>query len=243
MNPSRARKKQPAPVKSRLLQGEQGKSGGTGKLSQQLDKDLAAKAYRKVMSGEAPTAQEQAALRRYEKEQEETKRWQYYESIPQKHWRQMSGRQTKVLQDQAERYGLPCAGRTIHLPEFVRAIHNFLAANARRLAADGDSLLESGPLSPALERYREERAKLARLDRLARESKLIPRDQVRDLLLKVASIIRQLGETLRRQYGPECQALLNDALDQAESLVREYCGEEALAEISQGSLDEQPSEP
>src|SRR5688500_9477443 len=110
-------------------------------LSARLDKELAAKAYRKVMTGEQPTSQERAALRRYEHEQEETRRWQYYESIPQKHWRQMSGRQTKVLNEQAERYGIPFGGRTIHLPNVVRALHEFLARNARRLGTEEDDLM------------------------------------------------------------------------------------------------------
>ncbi|WP_146512720.1 hypothetical protein, partial [Thalassoglobus neptunius] len=112
-------------------------------LSQQLEREQASRAYRKVMSGETPTAQEQSALKRYEKEQEEQKRWQYYESIPQKHWRQMSGRQTKVINEQAERYGIPFGGRTINLPKVVRALHEFLAANARRLLEDDDDLLQS----------------------------------------------------------------------------------------------------
>ncbi len=39
----------------------------------------------------------------------------------------MSGRQAKVLQEQAARYGIPFGGSTIDLPEVVRALHDFLA--------------------------------------------------------------------------------------------------------------------
>ena len=117
-----------------------GEEAAEESLSAKLDKELAAAAYRKVMAGRTPTARERAALKRYEAEQEERRRWRYYRAIPQKHWRAMSGRQTKVLHEQAERYGIPFGGRTIRLPAVVRALHDFLAANAGRLASDDEKL-------------------------------------------------------------------------------------------------------
>lgn len=203
-------------------------------LSQQLDKEAAARAYRKVMQGEQPTARDRAALARYEKQQEEQRRWQYYASIPQKHWRQMSGRQTKVLSEQAQRYGLPFGGRTISLPDVVRALHDFLAANARKLADDEDDLLHSETASPALERYREERALLARLDRLEREGQLVPRDSVREGLGQVAALLRAAGESLQRECGPEAVRILDEALDDAGRKIARLFGaeEEPLAGTS-----------
>ncbi len=67
------------------------------------DRELVSRAYRKVMDGQKPTREEQAALQRFEKSKEERLRWQYYAAIPQKHWRMMSGRQTKVINEQAAR--------------------------------------------------------------------------------------------------------------------------------------------
>lgn len=184
-------------------------------LSDQLERELAGRAYRKVVAGEKLTAQERSALRRYEKQQEEERRWQYYESIPQKHWREMSGRQTKVLHEQAERYGIPFGEKKINLPAVVRALHNFLAENHRRLA-DNDELMNPAVASPALERYREERALMARLDRLERENTLIDRVQMHNALIRIAAIIRAAGSSLQRQFGPEAAGILNEALDDAE---------------------------
>src|SRR5687767_10418373 len=82
--------------------------------------------------------QEVVARASHEREKEERLRWQYYASIPQKHWRAMSGRQTKVINEQAERYGLPFGGPSVNLPAFVRAFHDFLADNAIKLAKDDD---------------------------------------------------------------------------------------------------------
>jgi len=191
-------------------------------LSKRLDKDLAAQAARKLMSGQQPTAEERAALRRHERHQEELRRWQYYESIPQKHWRRMSGRQTKVLAEQADRYGLPFGGRTVNLPKLVRALHEFLAANARKLAAD-DDMMDAG--AEALQQYRKERARLARLDRLARERTLVSRENVRDGLGRIAHLLRAAGEALQRQYGKEAGELLDEALDDAQREIDRLFGE------------------
>ena len=57
-----------------------------------MDQRQAAAAYRKLMNGEVLTQREHTALKRYEKDKEERLRWEFYASIPQKHWRRMSGR-------------------------------------------------------------------------------------------------------------------------------------------------------
>src|SRR6186997_2738194 len=123
--------------------------------SARVDHDLVASAYRKVVNKQELSRAERAALKRHEKEKEERLRWQYYAAIPQKHWRDMSGRQTKVLNEQAARYGIPFGGANINLPAVVRALHDFLADNAYKLARDDDDMMQ-GNGSPALERYREE---------------------------------------------------------------------------------------
>lgn len=71
-----------------------------GHTADQLERKLAAEAFKKVVAGQKLTAREQAALKRYEKDRDEKLRWQHYRSIPQKHWRQMLGRQTKVINEQ-----------------------------------------------------------------------------------------------------------------------------------------------
>ncbi|HBN76857.1 MAG TPA: hypothetical protein DD473_13770 [Planctomycetaceae bacterium] len=194
-------------------------------VAERLEKETATRAYRKVMAGESVTAEERSALKRYEKQQEEERRWQYYESIPQKHWREMSGRQTKVLHEQAEKYGIPFGEKTINLPRVVRSLHDFLAANARRLSED-DDLLDAAISSPALERYREERAILAKLDRLEREGQLIPRDEIRLGLGQIAAILRTAGEMLQRQFGNDAVEILNDGLEEAERCISKICDRE-----------------
>jgi hypothetical protein len=180
-----------------------------------VDQKLVRDAYKKVALGQDLSAREQAALKKHEKQREEQLRRKYYASIPQKHWREMSGRQTKVLNEQAALYGIPFGGPTINLPAVVRALHDFLAKNAQKLARDDDPMMQ-GSLSPALEEYRGERTKLARLERLEREGQLVPRDQARAALGRIAAILREAGHALERQFGPAALEILSEALDEAE---------------------------
>ncbi|HEX8553254.1 MAG TPA: hypothetical protein VF695_00980 [Sphingomonas sp.] len=136
--------------------------------------------------------------------------------------------QTAGLHEQAERYGLPIGGPTIDLPKLARRLHDFLAENAAQLAKEPDELMVGGS-SPALERYREERAALARLDRLdrlERENVLLPRDQVREALGRIAAVLRAAGESLQRQYGGGAAELLHEAIDDAEREMKRTFGEE-----------------
>ena len=191
-----------------------------------MDGDLVARAYRKVMGRHELTRAERDALKRHEKQKEERLRWEYYRSIAQKHWREMSGRQSKVINEQAARYGIPFGGAKIDLPSVVKALHDFLAENAQKLAADDDALLR-GSGSPAWERYREERAALARLDRLEREQELLPRDEVREALGRIAAILRGAGDTIQRQYGAAAVEILHEALADAEREIDHSLGEPA----------------
>ena len=125
-----AREKQPKPAR----RPKQPALGPKRAASEQIDRELAARALEKRTRGEAPTTAERAALKRVEAAREEQLRWHYYRTIPQKHWKQMSGKQTKQLHAQAATYGLPFGGAVVDLPEVVQALHAFLAENAPALA-------------------------------------------------------------------------------------------------------------
>lgn len=195
--------------------------------AENIDRKQAADAYRKVMAGQELTSREQTALKRFEKQREEKLRGQYYRTIPQKHWREMSGRQTKVLHEQAALYGIPFGEAVIDLPKVVRALHDFLAANGRKLMSPDDDLLQAGVPSPALERYREERAALAKLDRQEREGTLLPREGVRSGMARIAARLRGAGEALERQFGASAREILDEALDDAVMDVTTIVGGEA----------------
>ena len=189
-----------------------------------VDQSLVASALDKQRIGEKPNRAELSALRRWHKERDERERWQHYRTIPQRDWIKMSGgRQWKILREQSERYGIPFGEAEIDLPAVVRALHDFLAANRHKLAgASGDDPLLAGVNSPALERYRSARAKLAELDLQERENQLLPLDKVHDALSRLGSIMRLAGETLQRQFGPDALAIIDDALNDYESAIDKW---------------------
>lgn len=94
------------------------------------DQELAISALEKRKKNEKPSSEELAALKRVEREREEKHRWSYYESVPKKHYCEMSGRSAQVLNKQADIYNLPLRGKVINLRSLLKEFHNFLANNA-----------------------------------------------------------------------------------------------------------------
>ena len=189
-----------------------------------MERQELAAAYGKLLRKEKLSRREQSALAKFERDREERLRWQYYGSIPKKHWQRMSGRQVKVLNEQAARYGLPIGGPVIDLSKFVAAFHDFLARHAYRFASEDDDLLRSGGHSPALERYREEKALIARLDRLEREKELVSAKEVEKFCNWFADRIRNAAELVGRRFGDEALAIYTDALDDCQQMIQANAG-------------------
>lgn len=199
-------------------------SNGGQTTIDQITREQAASALRKRNAGKKPTREETRALARVKKADEEERRWQYYASIPQKHWRTMSGRQTKQINEQAARYGIPFDGASIDLPSVVRALHDFLASHKARLAVsdEEDALFAAGSNSPALERWRTARAAHAELDLGARRRQLLDREAVHTTLGQMAGILRSMGESLQKQFGDDALRLLNEALNEFDELTQKW---------------------
>ena len=162
----------------------------------------------------------------------------------------MSGRQAKVLQEQAGRYGLPIGEASIDLTKFARALHDFLAHNARKLTAPdkrspgqvgspdpafdlvGLDAAGEGVSSPALERLREVRVLQDQIKLDLMRADAIPRRDLEPSLAKFAGILRRAGETLQRQYGDDAAAVLNEAVAEAvASWETMLAGTDAAAEV------------
>jgi len=190
-------------------------------INDKIEADLAKSGLDKLKAQKKVTAREQKAIRDLERKREETLRWQYYETIPQKHWRMMSGRQAKVFLEQAERYGIPFSGKTINLPAVVRALHDFLAANKYKLAAAGneDPMMIGGDGSPALERYRLARAEEVEIKVRGLREETVDRETMHKVLLRGMLIVRQSVETLQRQYGDDAARIVNEGLQEAERVL------------------------
>lgn len=186
------------------------------------DADVVRHAIQKQQRGEKLSRDEASALRAAKREREESQRWEYYRTIPKKHWVEMAGRQQVTINEHAIRYGLPIGvgHKTISLPDVVRALHEWFAKNWRKLAA-ADQPSETDPLlagggSKWLEEYRRQKARLAEIEVSEKEGVMVKRDHVRDGLQRISAVLRDCGEKLGKQCGDDARAILDDALTDAE---------------------------
>lgn len=83
----------------------------------------------------------------------------------------------------------------------------------------------AGPTSPALERYREERAAMAKLDRLERENTLMSRADVYEGMTIAGTRMRRACSVLQKRFGPDALQIIHDALDDVDRLVEERFGD------------------
>lgn len=183
------------------------------------DEPLVRAALEKQLRGVTLSRLDEHAIRRWERAEAEKTRWKVYEAIPKKDWAAMSGRQQKVINEQASRYGFPIGSATINLPAFVVAFHDFLAKHHHRFqrAIEEEAVMveATGVNSPAAERYRGFKADLAAMDVEARKKELLPRPDCRVGMLQIAARIRMATEHLDRRFGSDAREILEQALDEA----------------------------
>ena len=193
-----------------------------------LDRKLADAATKKLDSDALPNAREAEALRRLEKDELR----EIVRQLPKWLWVEASGRQVGQINRQAVRFGLPIGGKTVDLFKLAPALHDLLARHGSKLLANDDTdTLLTGPNSPALERFREERWKLARLDRLERERVLLPLDDVHEFVTELATILRGASDRLERRFGAGALEIINEALDTYDTRVeRHFANLEARAD-------------
>ncbi len=226
------------PTKKKARQGA-APVAGADSVDERITKELAASGLKKRQAGGTPTAREQAAIRKLERQREEEQRWQYYRTVPKKHWNAMSGRANQVLKKQVETHGIPLEGATIDLTKVVRWLHDFLAANRIKLMRDEDedAALMAGE-GPAIERWRLAKAQIAEIELEEKRKRLLPLDEIHRGLARSASIMRRAGERLERLFGPDARKLFDEAIDNAIRVAESGLGEADGG--GEASADEKP---
>jgi len=193
--------------------------GVVEQLERQQRQQLAQRALQKQRDGKRPTGKELRALRQFEQDRIDQYGPVYCEAVPKKVYCDWSGRQTKVLHGQADRYGAPLRGRTINLPRLVRWLHEFLAENAKVLSIVLD---EDDPLNDDPEwrsKCYEMRYRLMQVDYAERRGDLVPREYVHELLGRWAVVLSGLGARLSKLFGEDAVKLLNETLDDCAAIA------------------------
>lgn len=197
-----------------------------------IDRELLASAAAKRKAGKQLNRAEAALVRKAAAVKEELDRWKFYQNIPQKHWAKMSGRQWKVLREQAELYGIPFADAVIDLTRVVPAIHDFFAKHFRKFATPGnpeDELLE-GCSQKLKDEYIREQTLYKRVQREELEKKLVPLDKLSAALVMMGNSVRRGIEILQRMPGgDEAAAVMNEVLIEFERQLETMASEDSDA--------------
>lgn len=177
----------------------------------------------KVVSGEKLKYQEQRIFDRLVKKRDAEIFAKQIEQVSKKLWMQWSGRDHRVLLDQARKYGMPLGETTVSVPEMAQWIHDLVAEQGRNFYFDEeDEGGISSKSSPALERLREAKASMAE-QQLAKECRqLIERNVVHDGLQQIAGTLRRCGDVLQRQYGREVGETFNEFIDDCDRQISEF---------------------
>jgi hypothetical protein len=183
-----------------------------------LDIQLIREAQKRKAEGKLPTPQQQAAIKRADRDREERLRIEYYKTVPQKHYIRLSGRQAKILNGQKALYGIPCSEKIVNLFEVIKWFHDFLAQHGSKILKDQAEGLLGGPPTASLERLRLIKAKREEFAFEREKGLWRISDETQQAWAIAAASLRQTFDTLQRQCGPEALAIVLEGLVDAERI-------------------------
>ncbi|PCJ18313.1 MAG: hypothetical protein COA96_16980 [SAR86 cluster bacterium] len=183
------------------------------RMAKHADARQAQTALLKKRGGETPTAREREALKRWERDREELHREYYLSSIPKGVYLAMSGRQARTVNEQGVRYGLPITGRHINLPDYIRAMHDFLARNKKQLARHGDP--EGGGVEQATtiaERLQLAKATREEIKLRMELGELVRVATIHEHLEKISASLRRACELIQSKGDKASFEILDEAI-------------------------------
>lgn len=163
--------------------------------------------------GRKLTRQQDADLKWYRRKQREEIIDETLACLPKKTYAALAGRDIKVINDQADRYGLPIGDSKVDLFAAISAFHDFIKKNGRLLSADPEKQ------SLAQQKLQEEIEVLQRRRKIydakikQAGNKLIEREDVRDRLAWMVGEFTKLSERLGKSFGRDAQIAVNEFLD------------------------------
>lgn len=183
----------------------------------------------KKKAGTKLLAKEISALEKWEQLQDERRGLRFVHAVPKKYWVAWSGRQQRTLNAQADLYGLPVGGATIDVPALAKWLHDWLATHKQALSElvavedlpEGEAKTLQGKLLAEKVAQLKHRNLLLQSQLAEKQQQLLPRDQVHELLVRAAQLLRSAGDRLYKQHGQEAGDILAHALDDFDELLNQ----------------------
>ena len=180
------------------------------RADQSIDEHLAAMALYQMHLGRTPSPVELQAYKRHAGHIEETLRRHHLQTVPKGDYVKMSGRQQKVIDTQAVRWGMPVAGPTVNIYQLVLWLHEWFGENGRAVARVSDPKPDK-PESE-IEALKVERM---RFDLERARGDWVPREDVLEGFAVIAEHVRRGIETLQKTFGPSAHETMVESLDAA----------------------------
>ena len=202
-------------------------------LRRQQHEQVVKQAIAKQQAGKKLTQAELRAFEKWENEQDERRGSRWVQALPKKFWAKWSGRQHKVLSDQAKLYGIPLDGKTVDVREIAKWLHDFLAKYRQPLsdlvkqesAADGEAKsLQGKKLAEEVKQLKHRNQLLQNKIELDSEQ-LVNRELIHEQMVRAAQILRNAGDRLYKKCGNEAGDILANAIDDFEILLSELHGQ------------------
>jgi hypothetical protein len=182
-----------------------------------VDTVAALTAKLKQAKGGDLTKSEISLVKKYDEIVAESNREDALLNLPKGIYCKLSGRQQKVVDEQAVRYGLAIDGSKIDLYQVLKKFHDILAEWGPTInelqGAEGS--LRTEKLRREIELL-ERRSKSIEIDIKNKQDEFIDRNTLRVRMEWLANKLRTVSERLGKRFGADAQVLLNHALSQIE---------------------------
>lgn len=187
------------------------------KPKQSVDTVAALEAKLKQAKGISLSKTEESLIRKYDEQIAIEIRDDVLLNLPKGIYCKLSGRQQKVVDEQAVRYDIAIDGAKIDLYSVLKRFHDILAEwgpTIRELEGEEGSL-RTEKLRKEIELL-ERKSKSLDLDIKNKQDEFIDRGTLRVRMEWLANKLRTVSERLGKRFGGDAQVLLNHALKQIE---------------------------
>ena len=149
-------------------------------------------------------------------------RWERDSTISRKEWLKLSGHKLPDLIRHGDLLGVDFRCRIVDVAAVARGLHDLLSRQGHRMVGlNDDESAMVGPSSPALERYREERARLAEMDLAERQNNVIPRINLRAAMAIFAKHLERAAQRLEKEVSSDAALLVHETWSECERLLND----------------------
>jgi hypothetical protein len=168
-------------------------------------------AAKKSEAGKPLTREQMRAAAAAERQERERITEIVLRELPKGAYCRLAGRQQKVIDEAASRYGLPLLGPTVNLFEAVKTFHDMVARYGQRMLEKRDEDLETEKLRAEIQVLKHRR-RLMDAQLREKRNQWIPRRELREMMTWLAAQIHRFGERLKRDHGNGAADALNELL-------------------------------